>query len=328
LFSIITNLTILGFFKYYNFFIASLESLLSFANISISPPYLNIILPVGISFYTFQTMSYTIDIYRGRSKPTHHFLDFALFVAFFPQLVAGPIERARRLLPQISKPRQIRLEQFYEGSFLIAWGYFLKVFVADNLVILVDSFFSQQGPYNGVNILFAFYAFAPMLLCDFAGYSNIARGLGKLMGFELMVNFNLPYFSTNPRDFWKRWHISFMSWIRDYVYQPLKRSIQGKKGSQILALRNLLITFVLVFLWHGANWTFILCGVYFGLMFGVYVFVEPYLKRIPVPKIWIIEKGWFLFRVFVFYHLWCLSGALFLCKVNRAIRSIASRIIF
>jgi D-alanyl-lipoteichoic acid acyltransferase DltB (MBOAT superfamily) len=213
--SVCGNLSILGFFKYYDFFATSLGNLLGVLGLQIHPGLIHVILPVGISFYTFQTMSYTINIYRGRLKPTHHFFDFALFVAFFPQLVAGPIEWARNLLSQILKPRRVTLEKFYEGCYLIFWGLFQKMFVADNLARVVDPVFASAAPYNGLQVLIALYAFAFQIFCDFAGYSNIARGLGKCMGIDLMVNFNLPYFATNPREFWRRWHISLSIWLRD-----------------------------------------------------------------------------------------------------------------
>jgi len=199
--SVLGNLFILGFFKYCNFFALNLQNLLSGLGVAISPHFLHIILPVGISFYTFQTMSYTIDIYRKKMQPTRKFLDFALFVAFFPQLVAGPIERARHLLPQILLPRKLTLKKFYEGSYLIFWGLFLKIFVADNLAHIVDPVFALTPPYDGLKVLISLYAFAFQIFCDFAGYSNIARGLGKCMGFEIMVNFNLPIFQKIQRNF-------------------------------------------------------------------------------------------------------------------------------
>ena len=206
--SIFVNLGILGFFKYFNFFATSMEVALDYFGLSVRPYLLHIILPVGISFYTFQAMSYTIDIYRREMEPTRSFRDYALFVVYFPHLVAGPIMRARDLLPQVIRSRKLSLEQFYEGCYLIFWGLFQKIFVADNLARLVDPVFSSSPPYGGANVLIAMYAFAFQIYCDFAGYSNIARGLGKCMGFNIMINFNLPYFATNPSDFWKRWHIS------------------------------------------------------------------------------------------------------------------------
>jgi len=226
--SIISNLSFLGFFKYFDFFTFNLQRLFAYFNFSIDPMFLKIVLPVGISFYTFQTMSYTIDIYRRKMEPTNKFFDFALFVAFFPQLVAGPIERAKRLLPQILSPRQVTLGKFYEGCYLIFWGLFMKIFIADNLAKIVNPVYGGPPPYNGVDVLLASYAFAFQIFCDFAGYSNIARGLGKCMGFNIMINFNLPYIATNPSEFWQRWHISLSTWLRDYLYIPLGGNRKGK----------------------------------------------------------------------------------------------------
>ena len=219
--SVAVNLIILGFFKYFNFFVSSLNSLFIAFGLSIDIPILTIVLPVGISFYTFQTMSYTIDIYYKKIKPVDSFSDFCLFVAFFPQLVAGPIERAKNLLPQILRPRKVNLCDFYSGSYLIFWGIFLKVFIADNLAQVVDPIFIKEPPYMGKEVLVSLYAFSFQIFCDFAGYSNIAIGVARCMGFKLMNNFNLPYFSTNPSEFWQRWHISLSSWLRDYLYIPL-----------------------------------------------------------------------------------------------------------
>ena len=216
LISLISNLAILGFFKYFNFFTSSLHELLSVFGMPLSIRTLHIVLPVGISFYVFQSLSYTIDVYRRKLEPTKFFFDFALFVAYFPQLVAGPIERATHLLPQILKPRRFSLGQFYEGSHLIFWGLFQKVFVADNLAAIVNPVFAASPPYDGAKVLLALYAFAFQIYCDFAGYSNMARGLGKCMGFDIMVNFNLPYFAANPREFWQRWHISLSQWLFDH----------------------------------------------------------------------------------------------------------------
>jgi len=258
--SIVANLSMLGFFKYFNFFAENLQALCCFFGFQVQPHFLNIILPVGISFYTFQTMSYTIDIYKGQLKPTRKFFDFALFVSFFPQLVAGPIERASHLLPQILSKRKVTIDKFCEGCYLIFWGLFLKVFVADNLARLVDPIFASDPPYNGVKVLLGLYAFAFQIFGDFAGYSNIARGLGKCMGFDIMVNFNLPYFVTNPSDFWRRWHISLSTWLRDYLYIPLG----GNKKGTLFTYRNLAITMFLGGLWHGAAWTFIIWGAYRG----------------------------------------------------------------
>lgn len=262
LMSIISNLSLLAFVKYFNFFAANLIALAHTLGLSWSPKILRVILPVGISFYTFQALSYTIDIYRGKVSPTRNFWDFSLFVAFFPQLVAGPIERAGHLLPQVENPRRVSLPKFYEGCFLISWGLFEKIFVAGNLARIVDPVFDGGAPYEGLSVLIALYAFAFQIFCDFDGYSNIARGLGLCLGFDLMVNFRLPYFATNPREFWQRWHISLSTWLRDYLYIPLG----GNRVSKFLNMRNLLLTMLLGGLWHGASWTFVLWGMYHGLL--------------------------------------------------------------
>ncbi|MFH1876609.1 MAG: MBOAT family O-acyltransferase [Candidatus Omnitrophota bacterium] len=252
-------------------------------------------------------MSYTIDIYKEKLKPTKNFLGFALFVAYFPQLVAGPIERARNLLPQILSPRKLTIGKFYEGSYLIFWGLFQKVFVADNLAKIVDSIFAGKQPYNGVIVLWASYAFAFQALCDFSGYSNIARGLGKCMGFDIMVNFNLPYFATNPREFWRRWHISLSSWLRDYLYIPLG----GNRKGTFMTYRNLAITMFLGGLWHGAAWTYVIWGVYQGTLLILYKLFEPLFKKNSFSKNALIEKAWFLLKVVFFFHLICLGMLMF-----------------
>jgi alginate O-acetyltransferase complex protein AlgI len=305
--SIFGNLLILGFFKYFNFFAANLQELLNFFGFSIHSRFLNILLPVGISFYTFQTMSYTIDIYKKEMMPTRKFFDFALFVAFFPQLVAGPIERAKDLLPQMLSPRKLNLNKFYEGCYLIFWGLFQKMFVADNLSKIVDPVFSAASPYNGAMVLVAVYAFAFQIFCDFAGYSNIARGLGKCMGFEIMVNFNLPYFSTNPRDFWNRWHISLSSWLRDYLYIPLG----GNRKGPVTTYRNLAITMLLGGLWHGAAWTFVVWGAYQGMLLMLHRSTEPWLRKISFTKNAFAEKLWFFLRVACFFQIVCIGWIIF-----------------
>jgi len=305
--SIVANLSMLGFFKYFNFFAENLQALFGLFGFQAQPHFLNIILPVGISFYTFQTLSYTIDIYRGQLKPTRKFFDFALFVSFFPQLVAGPIERASHLLPQILSKRKVTLDKFYEGCYLIFWGLFLKVFVADNLAKLVDPIFTSDPPYNGIKVLLGLYAFAFQIFGDFAGYSNIARGLGKCMGFDIMVNFNLPYFSTNPSDFWQRWHISLSTWLRDYLYIPLG----GNRRGTLFTYRNLAITMLLGGLWHGAAWTFIIWGAYQGALLIGYKLIRPFLAKIPTPKNILTNKIWFSLRVFFFFQLVCLGWLIF-----------------
>ena len=301
LLSVFVNLSILGFFKSFGFFTSSLSELLSLFGFSIQPYFLKIILPVGISFYTFQTMSYTIDIYRKQMKLTRNFLDFSLFVAFFPQLVAGPIERARHLLPQVVSPRKLSLDNCYEGCYLIFWGLFLKVFVADNLATIVDPVFAASAPYNGAHVLLASYAFIIQLFGDFAGYSTMAKGLGKCMGFNIMVNFNLPFFATNPSDFWQRWHISLSTWIRDYVYRPLRES---NKDSSKAMHRNIAIfvTMVLIGLWHGAAWTFVIFGVYHGVLHLLFEWLSPLTMRIKFTENY-AKRLWFFIRIAFWFNL-------------------------
>lgn len=307
--SICGNLSILGFFKYFNFFSANLQALLNVLGFHVNSVALNIILPVGISFYTFQTLSYTIDIYKNELKPTKSLRDFALFVAFFPQLVAGPIERAAHLFPQVLNPRKLRLDWFCEGCYLISWGLFQKVFVADNLARLVDPVFSAGPPYGGVKVLLALYAFAFQIYADFAGYSNIARGLGKCMGFDIMINFNLPYFATNPQEFWRRWHISLSSWLHDYLYLPIV-SFRGSRTRRKTVFA-VIITFLLCGLWHGAAWNFVFWGMFWGFILIAYIFIKPYLAKIPVPYGNNARKFLFGIKVIFFFHIVCLGWLIF-----------------
>ena len=262
--SVLFNLSVLGFFKYYNFFVDSWIDLFSSVGYEIKSVWtLNIILPVGISFYTFQTMSYTIDIYRKKLEPTKDIISFASFVSFFPQLVAGPIERASNLLPQILTKREFKYEQGVQGLRLILWGMFKKVVIADSLAPSVDNIFSNyQGFGGGVLWLGAIY-FAFQIYCDFSGYSDIAIGTSKLFGFELMSNFKFPYFSRNIGEFWRRWHISLSTWFRDYLYIPLGGSKEGK----LKGIRNIFIIFLISGFWHGANWTFIFWGLFHAILF-------------------------------------------------------------
>lgn len=305
--SVASNLGILGFFKYYNFFSEQLLLALSFLGFHPSILTLNIILPVGISFYTFQTMSYTIDVYNSNTKPTNSFLDFALYVSFFPQLVAGPIERSFRLLPQIALPRFIRAENLQEGLYLISLGLFKKVIIADNLAPFVDLIFSSPSTaLTGIDCLIGVYAFSAQIYCDFSGYSDIARGLAKMMGFDLMLNFNMPYFASSPSDFWRRWHISLSTWLRDYLYIPLG----GNKKGGGKTIRNLFITMGLGGLWHGAAWNFIIWGIYHGFLLVVYRIIG---NIIPISKIGSSAQHRFsnLVQIVIFFHLTVLGWLFF-----------------
>jgi alginate O-acetyltransferase complex protein AlgI len=263
-FTVLFNLSVLGFFKYYNFFIDSWLDLFSSFGYEIKSVWtLNIILPVGISFYTFQTMSYTIDIYRKKLEPTKDFISFASFVSFFPQLVAGPIERATNLLPQILNKREFNYEQGVHGLRLILWGMFKKVVIADSLAPMVDNIFSNYEDFGGGTLWLGAIYFAFQIYCDFSGYSDIAIGTSKLFGIELMSNFKFPYFSRNIGEFWRRWHISLSTWFRDYLYIPLGGSMEGKWKS----IRNIFIIFLVSGFWHGSNWTFIFWGLFHAILF-------------------------------------------------------------
>jgi alginate O-acetyltransferase complex protein AlgI len=260
--SIFTNIGLLSFFKYYNFFVDSLVTLLESCSVPFNVSTLSIILPVGISFYTFQALSYTIDVYRKRLKACDDPIAFLTFVAFFPQLVAGPIERAKELLPQFYEKKKFSYPATIAGLRLMLWGFFQKIVIADNLAPLVEKVYGTPENYSGLSIVIATFCFAFQIYCDFAGYSNIAIGAAKTLGFYLSPNFNTPYFSTSFTDFWRRWHISLSSWFKDYVYIPLG----GNKKSKWRTNINLLLTFTLSGLWHGAAFTFILWGFLHGLL--------------------------------------------------------------
>lgn len=269
LLSIFVNLGILFAFKYLSFFTASMQGLFDFFGLTITETknlgayhFNQILIPIGISFYTFQTLSYTIDIYRGKIEPEKHFGIFALYVSFFPQLVAGPIERASRLIPQLKQNVSINLSNIKKGLIMMAWGFFLKVVVADRLGIYVDTAFEDPEYCHGLPLFIASFFFAGQIYYDFSAYTAIAIGAAKTMGVDLMHNFNKPYFATSAADFWKRWHISLMDWLRDYLFIPLG----GSKGSKIKTFRNVLILFMAVGLWHGANYTFLVWGVLNALL--------------------------------------------------------------
>ena len=259
--SIIANLAVLGFFKYCNFFIDSAETLLQSFGYQGPSWTLRVILPVGISFYTFQSMAYTIDVYRGKLRASKSLVDFALYVAFFPQLVAGPIERATTLLPQIQRVRVVSWADWEEGLLLFGLGLFRKVAIADPAGALADRYFADPASYSSVPLAAGVLLYALQIYNDFAGYSDMARGSARMLGFTLMRNFRHPYFATSLSDFWKRWHISLSSWLRDYVYIPLG----GSHGSRMRTHINLMLTMLLGGLWHGANWTFVVWGGLHGL---------------------------------------------------------------
>lgn len=262
--SITVNIGFLGFFKYFNFFSESFNEAFTFFGEPVSDPILlNIILPIGISFYTFQTLSYSIDTYRRKIQPTKNIVAFLLFVSFFPQLVAGPIERARNLLPQFHNQRIFRYNQASDGMRQILWGLFKKIVIADNCAIYANDIFSNYDDYSGSTLLLGAVFFAFQIYGDFSGYSDIAIGTARLFGFKLMRNFSFPYFSRDIAEFWRRWHISLSTWFRDYVYIPLG----GSRGCTWLKIRNIFIIFMVSGFWHGANWTFIVWGTLNALYF-------------------------------------------------------------
>ncbi len=264
--SLACNLGMLAYFKYFNFFIGNISFLLEKFGFSANEYSLKVILPAGISFYTFQSLSYTIDIYKGKMKARRNFIDFALFVSFFPQLIAGPIERAARFLPQIEKHRTFDSKLFFSAWPLLIQGYLKKKLVADNLSIYVDKIYMLESP-SVLVFCIGTLAFAVQIFMDFSAYTDIARGTARLLGFELIKNFNAPYLAISPSDFWKRWHISFSTWIRDYVYIPLG----GSKSSKLLNnTKTLFITMGLSGLWHGAAWNYVLWGFYHALILSLY----------------------------------------------------------
>lgn len=268
LLSIASNLGILFYFKYFNFFFESLSSIMHF-----DFPTLSILLPLGLSFHTFQAMSYTIEVYKRKQKPEKNFFHYALYVMFFPQLVAGPIERPQHLLHQFYEKHYFDYERVTNGIKLIAWGFFKKIVIADRLALFVDPIYNNNPvAQSGISFIFATILFSYQIYCDFSGYSDIAVGTAKILGFRLINNFNSPYFANSPSDFWRRWHISLSSWLRDYVYIPLG----GNHVPIYIWPINILITFTLSGLWHGANWTFII----WGALHGVYIIVSNFLGKL------------------------------------------------
>lgn len=346
--SMTVNLVILGFFKYYNFFAESAVDFLNHLGLQAHLPVLNVVLPLGISFYTFQSMNYVIDVYRGELEAEKSLLNFGLFVSFFPHLVAGPILRATSLMPQVKRPSDIRWEKISVGFYLFIWGLFKKVVIADSVSGISDNIFanftgtvskvhSTSTMAGGGTALLAVYAFAIQIYCDFSGYTDMARGCAKIIGFELPHNFNLPYFAANASDFWKRWHISLSTWLRDYLYIPLG----GNRKGTVRTYFNLMTTMLLGGLWHGAAWTFILWGFYHGTLLCIHHAMEAPIKRrrkaaralaaatadnpstelplppdytVPIPQTGlaaVVSKAWLFTRICVFFHLTCFGWLLF-----------------
>lgn len=307
--SFISNLSILFFYKYFDFAIENINVILSKFQVELLNPEFDVLLPVGISFYTFQALSYTMDVYRGEIYAEKNPLRYALFVSFFPQLVAGPIERSKNLLKQLHETHKFSYENMCEGLMLMLWGYFLKMVIADRIAIFVDAAYGTEVLYDGKYLLLASVLFAFQIYCDFAGYSTIAMGAAKVMGFELMENFNCPYYAETVAEFWRRWHISLSSWFKDYLYIPLG----GNRKGTIRKYVNTMIVFLVSGLWHGANWTYVIWGGLNGLYQVIGGLLTPVNKkiyqRIPgmekskllkLPRILItfilIDFSWIFFR--------------------------------
>ncbi len=324
--SIVIQLSLLGLFKYYGFFSQQLASVFSLVGIPVYLPALKFLLPVGISFYTFQTMSYMIDVYRGEYPCEKNFVNFALFVSFFPHLVAGPLVRATKLLPQIATPRTRRPDDFREGLYYIAIGLFKKVFVGDNLAAIANSVF-QTNPANltGLECIAGIYAFAFQIYCDFSGYSSIAQGLAKWLNIDLTTNFNLPYFASSPTDFWRRWHISLSTWFRDYLYIPLLRR-GAEPASRARLFSALVIVMLLSGLWHGAAWTFVLWGAYHGMLLVGYRLISK-KKSGPVNEKASLPLPVYLIRIVIMFQLVCFGWLLFRAESIGQVWAMMGRIV-
>lgn len=292
--SFITNLGILAFFKYFNFIYINVEQVLHHCGITIPSSHYDIILPVGISFYTFQALSYTVDVYRGEIKAEHNILKYALFVSFFPQLVAGPIERSKNLLQDIQdipKKKMLDYNRITSGLTIMLYGMFLKLVIADRISIVVDTVFDQYKKYDSIALLIAAVCFSIQIYCDFSSYSTIAIGAARVMGFTLMENFDTPYFATSIKDFWRRWHISLSTWFRDYLYIPLG----GNRCSKARKYFNLLVTFAASGLWHGAGWSYIV----WGMLHGIYQIIGELLVPVKnwICKICKVKKETFSYKL-------------------------------
>ena len=283
--NIVLNLLILGLFKYFNFFVESLNGLFLAMGLHLDWVTLNIVLPVGISFYTFQALSYTIDVYQGKLKATHDLVAFFAYISFFPQLVAGPIERATRLLPQFHQPRRFDYAKAVDGCRQMLWGFFKKMVVADNCGTVVSQIWDHYDTAPGLLLLFGAILFTIQIYCDFSGYSDIAIGSARLFGFDLMKNFDFPHFSRSIPEFWRRWHISLTTWFRDYVYFPLG----GSRCGRWKAIRNVLIVWGISGLWHGANWTYVCWGLYHGTILAIYnvLGINTKYKQVVAAERWL-----------------------------------------
>ncbi len=292
--SLITNIGVLFVFKYYNFFVDNIAHINSLLKLSWQPSHLSILLPIGLSFHTFQAMSYTIEVYRGNQKAERNFWIYSLYVMFFPQLVAGPIERPQNMLLQFHKSKSFKLALFWNGLELFLCGMLRKVLIADRLSVFVDTVYKNPTNLSSGATLMAAYFFSIQIYCDFAGYSDMARGLARMMGFELMTNFNSPYLSSSITEFWRRWHISLSTWFRDYLYFPLG-------GNRISHVRNILVVFLISGLWHGANWTFVAWGFIHGMAIAFETTIKKFKVHLPkfIKIIFVFQLvtiAWVFFR--------------------------------
>jgi D-alanyl-lipoteichoic acid acyltransferase DltB (MBOAT superfamily) len=345
--SVCTNLSVLAIFKYLGFFVAEFAQLLTSLGLEAHLPTLSIVLPVGISFYTFQSIGYVVDVYRGKIRAARNPVDYGLYVAFFPQLVAGPIERAAHLIPQFQKPRAFSGVALESGLQLVFWGLFKKVVIADNLAAYVDVVYAAPADYSGAALVTATVFFAFQIYCDFSGYTDIARGVARTLGFELIRNFDDPYRATSPVDFWRRWHMSLSQWFQDYLYYPLALKFL-RRGGWLDKYKAHIVSMALIGLWHGANWTFLVFGLYWGIAIALYLAVVEARRGAPaavaqtaslasgvrhtfaiVAMFAVVCVGWVFFRAasigdawYVLTHLFSTSGIATVVRTEVASTSI------
>lgn len=321
--NIVLNLGILAVFKYFNFFADNLIVLFDGLGYHLDIITIDVILPVGISFYTFQALSYSIDVYRKKIEPTYDIIDFFAFISFFPQLVAGPIERAINLLPQFQKDRYFDYSKAIDGLRQMLWGFFKKLVIADNCAFIVNLYWNQYENYNGVTLLALGLLFTFQIYCDFSGYSDIAIGCARLFGINLVRNFEFPYFSKSIPEFWRKWHMSLMTWFRDYIYFPLG----GSRCAQWKIVRNTFFVFLISGLWHGANWTFIIWGMFHACLISLYILLHINTKPTNVSKkhllpsvkdiiqmfitFFLVILGWIIFRADSLHQAWSFINRMF-----------------
>jgi D-alanyl-lipoteichoic acid acyltransferase DltB (MBOAT superfamily) len=317
---VVINLFILGFFKYYNFFIDNIEWFL--VGLSMDPArfHLSIILPIGISFYTFKGIGYIVDVYRGNVKTVYPYTNFALFIAFFPSLLAGPIDRGAAFMQQIFYKHRLNWNQSLRGVHLFFYGFFKKVVIADGFVKTINSVFDSTGQPTWIDVIVATLLFTIQIYCDFSGYTDMARGTAKMFGIDLMVNFKFPYFSKNPREFWSRWHISLSTWLRDYLYIPMGGNRQGTLKTH----RNLIVTMVLGGLWHGAAWNFVLWGLYHGLALTIQRTMTA-IRATSLGGTGLLRDG---FKIAFFFIVTCYGWLLFRASSFEKIKSLTTALIF